>query len=363
MPDALQIGYRLLSLPAGPGAVAATTDTPGLLETTMTSLTLYTPAGVVDKAGPLRLAAKRLAARGFEVDVDDAALARHQRFAGDDDTRLAALHRVAAASPDIALATRGGYGLTRLLDRIDWRLLSASIEHGTRWVGHSDLTALQLGLLAHAARGERNITWAGPLACVDFGRSEADGGVDDITDACFLEAMSGVLEAVGFREGSGGRGAPSFDGLEVRGTLWGGNLCMLSSLLGTPHFPRIKGGVLFLEDVNEHPYRIERGLLQLQQAGVLDAQKAVLLGAFSEYRASPLDRGYSIKTVVEHLRGQTKTPILTGLPFGHVSPKVTMPVGARVTLLVARRDALIGWDHADLPGHGHAGSHHHAPGA
>ena len=113
--------------------------------------------------------------------------------------------------------------------------------------------------------------------------------MDEVTRDCFLEAMSGELEAVGFRTG------PGFDGLDVRGTLWGGNLCMVSSLLGTPHWPRIKGGVLFLEDVNEHPYRIERMLLQLHQAGVLDAQKAILLGAFTDCRKSPLDRGYTLK--------------------------------------------------------------------
>ena len=104
----------------------------------------------------------------------------------------------------MALATRGGYGLTRLLDRIDWKLIAKSVERGTRWVGQSDLTALQLGLLAHG----KAITWAGPLACDDFGGEE----VDDITEACFLEAMSGELEAVGFRT------EPGFDGLQARGT-------------------------------------------------------------------------------------------------------------------------------------------------
>ena len=310
----------------------------------MTLLTLFTPAGVLATAAPLRLAAKRLKALGFDVQIDASALARQQRFAGDDETRLAALHRVADAAPGIALATRGGYGLTRLLDRIDWKRIARSIEHGTRWVGHSDLTALQLGVLAHAG----GITWAGPLACDDFGRSDEAGGVDEVTRDCFLEAMSGALEAVGFRTEAG------FDGLQVRGTLWGGNLCMLSSMLATPHFPRVKGGVLFLEDVNEHPYRIERGLLQLHQAGIFDAQKAVLLGAFGGYRKSPLDRGYSMQTVVQHLRSVTKTPILTGLPFGHVPTKVTLPVGARVTLLVQGRDVLIGWEHGHVVGHSHA---------
>jgi muramoyltetrapeptide carboxypeptidase len=293
------------------------------------TLTLYTPAGVVARAAPLRRAAKRLGALGFDVAIDETALAKHQRFGGDDDARLAALHRVAHAAPSIAMATRGGYGLTRLLDAIDWKLVARSVEHGTRWVGHSDVTALQLGLLAHTG----SPSWAGPLACFDFG-GEA---VDDVTQGCFVEAMSGELEAVGFRTDAG------HDGLQARGTLWGGNLAVLTSLLDTPHWPEVKGGVLFVEDVNEHPYRIERMLLQLHQAGVLARQKAVLLGAFTEYRKSPLDRGYTLKSALEHVRGVTKTPLLAGLPFGHVATKVTLPVGARVQLVVQGRDALLGW--------------------
>ena len=305
----------------------------------MTGLALFSPSGVLTSAAPLRRAARHLGGLDFAVSIDESALARYQRFAGDDAVRLAALHRIARAAPDIAMATRGGYGLTRLLDTLDWRLVARSVERGTRWVGHSDFTVLQLALLAHAS----GVTWAGPMACYDFGRTAEEHGekavahVDEVTEGCFVEAMSGSLEAVGFRT------EPGFDGLGVRGTLWGGNLCMISSLLGTPHMPRIKGGVLFLEDVNEHPYRIERALLQLCQTGVIDAQKAVVLGAFSEWRKSPHDRGYGLKTAIDHLRSVTKTPILTGLPFGHVPTKVTLPVGARVTLLVEKRDVLIGW--------------------
>lgn len=298
----------------------------------MSTLHLYTPAGVLAKAAPLLRAAKRLSALGFDVHVDDSALVKFQRFAGDDETRLAAIHRVAAQRPAIALATRGGYGTTRLLDRIDWKLVARSIEQGTRWVGHSDCTAFQLGLLAH----DGGTTWAGPLACDDFGRDT----VDDVTQNCFTEAMSGELEAIGFRTDAG------FDGLQVKGRLWGGNLCLIGALLGTHHWPRkkiVNGGVLFLEDVNEHPYRIERTLLQLHQAGVLDSQSAIVLGAFTDYRPSPLDRGYSMKSVIEHVRSITRTPVLTGLPFGHVPTKVCLPVGAKVRLLVDKRDAFLGW--------------------
>ena len=305
----------------------------------MTRLTLYTPSGVLAKAAPLKLAARRLGELGFEVTVDESALRRHQRFAGDDACRLDALHRVADAAPGVALATRGGYGITRLLDRIEWQRIARSIEQGTRWVGHSDLTALQLATLAHLGRGAGR-SWAGPLACEDFGRAEADGGVDEVTRDCFLEAMDGALEAVGFRTEAG------FDGLQVRGTLWGGNLTIVNSLLGTPHWPGrevTRGGILFVEDVNEHPYRSSATCCNCTRPACSMPSARSLLGQFTAWKKSPLDRGYSLKTMVAHLRSITRTPIITGLPFGHVPTRVSLPIGARVDLLVDRRDVLIGW--------------------
>jgi muramoyltetrapeptide carboxypeptidase len=311
---------------------------------TRTSLIIYSPSGIVTTAAPVRKAARRLQALGFEASVDASALIKHQRFAGDDEVRLAAVHRVATAAPGVALATRGGYGLSRLLDRIDWSLMARSVARGTAWVGYSDVTALQLAALAHKAAGPAKVGegvragfWAGPMACDDFGRADSPEGGDDVTQDVFVEAMSGELEAVGFRTEAG------FDGLEVSGRLWGGNLAIVQALLGTAHFPRIKGGVLFLEDVNEHPYRIERALLQLHQAGVLSQQKAVVLGAFTEYRKSPLDRGYNLKSVIQYLRAQVDVPILTGLPFGHVPVKLCLPLGRQVDLVVQGRDALMMW--------------------
>ncbi|AWI53144.1 LD-carboxypeptidase [Aquabacterium olei] len=314
------------------------------MSTARNDLVLFSPSGIVARAAPVRKAARRLKAMGFDVRVDEAALLKQQRFAGDDDTRLAALHRIAGEAPAVALATRGGYGLSRLLDRLDWKAMQRSVEQGTAWVGYSDMTALHLAALAHGAAGAaqpgegvRAGLWAGPMACDDFGRDDSDLGGDDVTQDTFSEAMSGELEAVGFRTEAG------FDGLETSGRLWGGNLAIVQALLGTPHFPRVRGGVLFLEDVNEHPYRIERALLQLHQAGVLAQQKAIVLGAFTEYRKSPLDRGYNLKTVIAHLRSVCPAPILTGLPFGHVPVKVCLPVGRKVNLMVQGRDAFILW--------------------
>jgi len=105
---------------------------------------------------------------------------------------------------------------------------------------------------------------------------------------------------------------------------------------------------LFLEDVGEHPYRIERMLTQLLHAGVLAQQKAVILGQFSNYKLTPHDSGFKFLSVVDWLRLQLKVPVLTDLPFGHVATKVCLPVGQPVSLLVEAQDALLLWAH---PGH------------
>jgi muramoyltetrapeptide carboxypeptidase len=270
---------------------------------------------------------------GFTVELDAWVKLRQLRCGGDDELRLESLRRVADAAPSIAMACRGGYGMTRLLDAVPWKRLARSVSRGTRWIGYSDMTALQMGLLAHTGAG----SWAGPMACDDFGRADDDGGVDDVTRDCFVEAMNGALHAVGFRTEAG------FDGLHAKGVLWGGNLAMVCSMLGTRHMPRVKGGILFLEEVNEHPYRVERLLLQLHQAGVLGEQKAVLFGAVTDYRATPLDRGYTLKSALQCVGSASRTPLLTGLPFGHVRTKVTFPLGRRVELAVQGRDVWLGW--------------------
>ena len=127
--------------------------------------------------------------------------------------------------------------------------------------------------------------------------------------------------------------------------LWGGNLSMLSALLGTPYFPDIRRGILFLEDTGEHPYRVERMLTHLLHAGVLDRQRAIILGQFTDYTLVPHDRGFRLQTVVQWLRTQTKTRILTNLPYGHVPTKVLLPVGVRVDLAVQDREVLLVWGH------------------
>jgi len=301
----------------------------------MSHIYLFSPSGAVrDKAG-FKRGVKRLEAQGHQVEIDPDALKGQMRFAGDDATRLAAVQRASASGAQVALISRGGYGLTRLLPELPYKDIAKAIDKGTQFVGQSDFTAFQLAVYAKTSR----ITWQGPSLMDDFA-TEAEP--DDIMQACFDDLL---LEQ---GEGTGWRLPMAEAGMNVKvnnAVLWGGNLTVLSSLLGTPYFPIVKGGVLFLEDIGEHPYRIERMLTQLHLAGILNQQKAVVFGQFTSYKLVDHDKGFKLQTVIDRLCTLLKIPVLTGLPFGHVPTKVLLPVGAKVDLATDGRDAFLVWGH------------------
>ena len=308
----------------------------------MAHIYIYSPSGAVRDKAAFKRGVARLKKLGHEVELDVNALSRQTRFAGDDATRLSAIQRAAASGADVAMISRGGYGLTRILPELPYKALAKAIDKGTQFVGLSDFTAFQNALLAKTGA----VTWAGPALGEDFGAEQPD----DIMEACFDDMLSGQGEGAGWRLSAACvKAQTKADGVWARDALlWGGNLTVLCSLLGTPFFPQVKQGVLFLEDVGEHPYRIERMLTQLLHAGVLAQQKAIVLGQFTQYKLTPHDQGFHMQSVVNWLRAHTKVPVLTDLPFGHVPTKVCLPVGATSHLLVEDRDALLLWAH----GHG-----------
>lgn len=260
----------------------------------------------------------RLEAQGILVHNYYDHARRHLRFGDTDEGRLAQLE-AAAADPDVqvVMALRGAYGMTRLMPRIDFDRMADS---GKIFVGFSDITAFQMGLYAK----RRAISYAGPMFGGDFG---AEPPVDFTLDD-FWRCLAGPTHTIVGQ----GAGNPT---LETSGTVWGGNLAMICSLLGTPYFPRIDDGILWLEDIAEHPYRIERMLLQLMQAGVLDRQRAIVLGDFSGYRLGPMDNGYDFDAMLAYLRSTLPCPVLTGLEFGHIPRRVTIPFGAEGRLLAS----------------------------
>ena len=306
----------------------------------MAHIYIFSPSSAVRDKAAFRRGLKRLQAQGHTLEVDEAALASHMRFAGDDATRIAAIGRAAASGADVALISRGGYGLSRILADLPYKAIAKAIDQGTQFVGLSDFTAFNQAVMAKTGR----ITWQGPALGEDFG-TEAEP--DDIMQACFDDVWMEQGEGTGWQLPKAEAEARALRPVRLHNaTLWGGNLTVLTSLLGTPYFPQVQGGVLFLEDVGEHPYRVERMLTQWLHAGVLARQKAVIFGQFTQYKLVPAhDKGFKLPTVVDWLRSQIKAPVLTGLPFGHVPTKVMLPVGAKVDLVTEGRDALMVWGH------------------
>ena len=332
-------------------------------------IALVAPAGFApDDAAFLRGIA-RLEAANCVVHNYYVPHEKYQRFGGTDASRLQQLID-ASQNPqvDVIMAVRGSYGISRLLELADWGQLAAGNK---LWVGYSDVTALHCALMSVGGDG----CFAGPMVCDDFSRDDSsefslqhfwqclqqpettlhiDAGAVHADGTPLVHSGSTALlhqtggSAVPTGSQGTSRAAPApisaalstgvaratckNPAVQCEGTLWGGNLAMLVSLLGTPYFPHIDGGILFIEDVGEHPYRVERMLLQLLHAGVLARQQALIFGNFTHYRLGQYENGYDFDAMLAFLRQRLPLPVITGLPFGHGKERVTLPLGCNAQL-------------------------------
>jgi muramoyltetrapeptide carboxypeptidase len=255
---------------------------------------------------------------GHRVVVADETLHAWRYFAGTDEERVRGLHTLLDdPSIDLIIPSRGGYGLSRLLHRIDWMKVAAS---GKAFVGFSDFTAFNMAAYACS----NLLTFHGPMLGVDLGRAAPDS----FSEQHLWMALTRSTHRIDDMACEHG-----YDPRRIDGPLWGGNLSMLAHLVGTPYFPNIDGGILYVEEVGEEPYAVERMFLQLYHAGVLGRQRALLLGSFADCEPKNTQRyPYCLPEVIETLRTLLPYPVLTDLPFGHVARKVTLPFGAPGTL-------------------------------
>ncbi len=301
----------------------------------MKAIHLIAPSGAsLDDKSPLA-GIDWLKRQGIAIENAECVKRVHERFAGSDEVRLSDLNNLVTLDPQtLVMAMRGGYGIHRLLPKIDWAGISKAIASGLQICGHSDFTAFQLGLLAKTGA----ITLSGPMLNFDFGKIDETGKAIEPDGFMWQHFQSSIQErkldcsvsvSQSFLANSGSS--------KITGMLWGGNLTVLAGLVGTPYLPsqqQTQNGILFLEDVNEHPYRIERMLMQLLDANILSNQSAILLGGFSAYRLYDNDKGYSLESAIEAIRKRLpeSIPMLTDLPFGHQANKLTLPMGAQATL-------------------------------
>jgi muramoyltetrapeptide carboxypeptidase len=290
---------------------------------------IFSPSGALSNER-LSAGVATLEAQGYRVKIAPAATNEWRYFAGTDDERLASFHAmVADPTIDAMMMSRGGYGLSRLLHRIDWQAVAASKKV---FCGFSDFTAFNCAALAKA----NYITYAGPGAATDFDwnletpESAADHAL--MAAHCW-PAFAGERVHAGPYECAHSH---AYAQQQIVGPIFGSNLSLFSHLVGTPYMPNIEGGILFFEEIAEEPYAIERMLLQLFHAGILQKQRAMIFADFTDCEPSSGRYAYTMAHVVETMRELLPYPVLTGLPFGHVAKKLTIPFGAEAVLSVAQ---------------------------
>ena len=257
----------------------------------------------------------RVSALGWQLRFTDNVRLVRQRFAGDEATRARCLtEALRDPDTDLVMALRGGYGATRLLSLLDWKSLA---EYSAPLIGLSDVTALTMALLAKAGKPG----WQGPtLSWFDHN--------NDACDAAFMKAMREPRFLI--------ETPAAGDEFSAEGILWGGNLTLIESLIGTEYLPRISGGIFVFEDVAEPAWRVDRMLNHLADAGILGSQKAILVGSLrgADDHAGAGQGRFDLGHCLEFIRQKCGLPIATGLPFGHIPETVTLPIGcsARVSL-------------------------------
>ena len=287
------------------------------------TMRIFASSGFCEDSSRIQTGLDRLAQAGFSITNHTAAYRRFQRFAGSDFERIADFQDVATGrvpTPKVLMGTRGGYGAARLLPHIDWSNLGARMrEQQTLLFGFSDVTAIQLALLAQSGMP----SFAGPMLYSEFAKPQPSLYTMDSFIRTTTSASTTVVVS-------------AYQTLRVKdadGILWGGNLSVLASLAGSPYMPKIQGGILFIEDVAEQPYRIERMLQTLHLAGILKSQQAIVLGDFRMGNIRDVyDSSYDLTNVSQVIARATGVPVYTGFPFGHVANKTSFPLGARAQL-------------------------------
>jgi muramoyltetrapeptide carboxypeptidase len=290
---------------------------------------LVAPAGPLLERDDLLRAVALAEALGFAPELGDHAAHRHGYLAGRDEERLADLqHAIADPRIDAIWCLRGGYGVTRILDGLDLSPLRARPK---ALVGFSDITALLLA--AYATSGI--VSFHGPVARRPMTAFTRRGFERVLTSA----EAAGPLETLPAPDGvlvpTANRIVSITDGVAA-GRLVGGNLSLLHCLIGTPWFPQLDGAILFLEDVNEKLYAVDRMLAHLRSIGALAKLAGVAIGQFTDLTRSGADGALGLDEVLSTYFGALGIPVAAGFPIGHIDDQWTLPIGVEAELDATR---------------------------
>ncbi|MEM9324596.1 MAG: LD-carboxypeptidase [Bacteroidota bacterium] len=281
---------------------------------------LVTPASAISRSA-FEKTLDNIEQLGFRVKFSDNLRVRRGFLSGTDKQRVEDLHQM-YQDPQVQgiICARGGYGSARLLPLLNYDLIR---NHAKPLIGYSDITALHQAIYQKAGV----VGYHGPVGASDYNDFTVDHFQDILLKGKRLKISTEDPKVI--RSG------------QAEGILAGGNLSLLSSLVGTPYEMSYRGHLLFIEEIGESVYRIDRMLTQLKQSGVLDGVNGILLGYFTNCDEEPSDPGFEVSVglmeVFEEQFGDLGVPILAGMPFGHESHNVTLPVGISAALDTSKK--------------------------
>lgn len=277
-------------------------------------------SGAMRPTTPERVAqiAQCVEAMGYRVKLDESVGQVYGYLSGTDEMRAGAVNRMFAdESVDAIWAVRGGYGVTRMLDRLDYDMIRANMKP---FIGYSDITALHAQLQTKCDM----ISFHGPMP-------SSDGMEPDGVNA---RSLVRALEArpLGVIENPDGTKLKGLNGGQAEGEFVGGNLSLVATMCGTPYALDVKGKILFLEDVGEKIYALDRMFTQLRNAGYFDACAGIVLGGYTDCVGEDAEYGFKLNEVIADVIVPCGKPILTGLQAGHLKEKITLPLGAQAVM-------------------------------
>ncbi|MFZ5965955.1 MAG: S66 peptidase family protein [Bacillota bacterium] len=285
---------------------------------------LTAPAGAADYEDVIK-AVSAIKEMGFEIKIGESCYARHGYLAGNDHQRANELNKMFSdTSIQAIICLRGGYGTPRILDKLDYKMIK---NNPKVFIGYSDITALHIAI----TQKSELITFHGPMAASDMGK-----GLDDFSKQSLIRAVFHGKSKGNMTNPEGEKIGCFVEGQAV-GRITGGNLSLIASTIGTPYEIDTRNKILFLEDVGEEPYRIDRMLCQLLLARKLHDAAGIILGDWKQCEPEEPSKSLSLLEVFHEIICPLQKPTVFNVKAGHCSPMLTIPLGVKCSL-----DASIG---------------------
>jgi len=276
---------------------------------------IISPASSIDDFSRLENATKYFEKLGYLVKIGKNVGKKEDYLAGNDEERLSDFHQMFEDKDVKAIfSLRGGYGSARLLDKINYSLIR---KNPKILVGYSDITALHLAIFKKTSL----ITFAGLMASTDFGDE-----INQFAEEQFWRILTSK-QKVGIIKNPENDNIESNSNKIASGILLGGNLSVLTSIIGSKYLPDFSENILLLEDVDEKPYRIDRMLNQMRLANILEKVNGFVLGKFTNCFENDENSNHELNKIFSEYLGNKK-PVIYNLSHGHIKFNLTLPIGS-----------------------------------